>query len=107
MNESIYEYGTRVGFWRLHRLFTMKRNIPCTIFATGMTLERNPIICKTLKSTTNNNWEIASQGYRYINYQNIDPIIQHDHIHRSISIHQRIFDKYPTGFYQPYVRIII
>ena len=54
--ESIYEYGSRRGFWRLHKLFKEKK-IPITIFGVAMALERNPEICKAIK---NGNYEVAS-----------------------------------------------
>ena len=65
--ESLYEYGSRVGFWRVHELFK-KYKIPLTIFGVGMALERNPEICNEIK---NSNYEIASHGWRWIDYQNI------------------------------------
>ena len=57
--ESMYDYGSRAGFWRLHRLFT-KKKLPCTVFAVGMALERNPAVCHALKETPS--WEVASHG---------------------------------------------
>jgi peptidoglycan/xylan/chitin deacetylase (PgdA/CDA1 family) len=56
--ESLYEYGSRSGFWRLHRLFT-RNNIPCTVFAVGMALEKNPDAARAMVSA---GWEIASHG---------------------------------------------
>ena len=63
--ESIYEYGSRAGFWRLHRLFT-SRNIPVTIFGVAMALERNPAAVEAMLQA---DWEIASHGYRWIDYK--------------------------------------
>ena len=68
--ESLYEYGSRSGFWRLHKLFQEKK-IPITIFGVGMALEKNPEICKAIK---NANYEVASHGWRWIDYQNISKI---------------------------------
>ena len=65
--ESLYEYGSRAGFWRIHKLFK-KYNLPLTIFGVGMALERNLEICKEMKHS---NYEIASHGWRWIDYQNI------------------------------------
>jgi peptidoglycan/xylan/chitin deacetylase (PgdA/CDA1 family) len=65
--ESIYEYGSRAGFWRLDRLFREKK-IPVTIFGVGLALEQNPEICEAIK---NGNYEIAAHGYRWIDYQEI------------------------------------
>ena len=65
--ESIYEYGSRRGFWRLHKLFREKK-IPITIFGVAMALQKNPEVCKVIK---NGNYEIASHGWKWIDYQNI------------------------------------
>ena len=65
--ESMYEYGSRRGFWRLHKLFQEKK-IPVTIFGVAMALERNPDICNAIK---HGNYEIASHGWRWIDYQNV------------------------------------
>ena len=60
--ESLYEYGSRRGFWRIHKLF-QEKNIPITIFGVGMALEKNPEICKAIKDS---NYEVASHGWRWI-----------------------------------------
>ena len=65
--ESFYEYGSRRGFWRLHKIFQEKK-IPITIFGVAMALERNPDICEIIKKS---NYEIACHGWRWIDYQNI------------------------------------
>ena len=66
--ESMYEYGARAGFWRLHRLFT-GRGLPVTVFGVAMALERNPDVVRAMQSA---NWEIASHGYRWVDYQHVD-----------------------------------
>ena len=63
--ESIYEYGSRAGFWRLLRLFT-ERRMPLTVFAVGMALERNPAAAAAMVEA---GFEIASHGWRWIDYQ--------------------------------------
>ena len=63
--ESIYEYGGRAGFWRLHRLFT-ERGLPLTVYGVTMALERNPDAVAAMREA---DWEIASHGYRWIDYQ--------------------------------------
>ena len=65
--ESIYEYGSRRGFWRVHDLFS-KKKIPLTIFGVGMALERNKDVCSAIKKA---NYEVASHGWRWIDYQNV------------------------------------
>lgn len=95
--ESLYDYGSRAGFWRLHRLFT-KRKTPVTVFAVGMALERNPAVCHALKEQTD--WEVASHGYRWIDYQNVDEATEREHINRTVQIHERLIGRRPVGFYQ-------
>eukprot|EP00960_Hanusia_phi_P037661 753053-Hanusia_phi.AAC.2 len=58
--ESMYEYGSRAGFWRLFRMFT-ERNIPCTVYACALALERNPEAAQAMVEA---GWEVASHGYR-------------------------------------------
>ncbi|MBP0034685.1 MAG: allantoinase PuuE [Roseofilum sp. Belize BBD 4] len=93
--ESIYEYGSRAGFWRLHRLFT-KRQIPVTIYGVAMALERNPEAVAAMKQA---DWEIASHGYRWIDYQHIGEETEREHIERAIEIHTQITGSRPLGWY--------
>ncbi len=65
--ESLYEYGSRAGFWRLHRLFTEKK-IPCTVFAVALALQKNPDAAAAMVKA---GWEVASHGLRWIDYQNM------------------------------------
>lgn len=93
--ESIYEYGSRAGFWRLHRLFS-ERDIPVTVFGVAMAMERNPALVEAMLQS---DWEIASHGYRWIDYQNIDPDTEQEHMERAIEIHQRVTGSRPQGWY--------
>jgi putative urate catabolism protein len=93
--ESIYEYGSRAGFWRLHRLFT-SRNIPVTIFGVAMALERNP---EAVEAMLQADWEIASHGYRWIDYKNIPEDIEREHMAKAIDIHTRVTGSRPLGWY--------
>jgi len=93
--ESLYEYGSRSGFWRLHKLFQEKK-IPITIFGVGMALEKNPEVCKAIKSA---NYEIASHGWRWIDYQNIKKSEEKKHMKLGIEAHTRIFGERPLGWY--------
>jgi len=97
--ESMYDYGSRCGFWRLHRLFT-SRKVPVTVWATGMALERNMEVVGAIKQQEE--WEVSSHGYRsgYDSNNNIDEETEREHIQRSIQIHQNLFGKNPTGLYQ-------
>jgi putative urate catabolism protein len=93
--ESLYEYGSRAGFWRLHRLFT-SHHIPVTVFAVAMALERNPDVVKTMLSA---DWEIASHGYRWLDYQFIDESVEQAHLQKAIEIHTALVGEHPAGWY--------
>lgn len=93
--ESLYEYGSRAGFWRLYRLFT-ERALPVTVFAVAMAIERNPEVVKAMQDA---NWEIASHGYRWVDYQHVDEATERDHFRRALEIHERVTGAPPTGWY--------
>ncbi|MCO4811360.1 MAG: allantoinase PuuE [Gammaproteobacteria bacterium] len=93
--ESIYEYGSRAGFWRLHRMFTANK-VPVTVFAVAMALERNPDAVKAMQDAE---WEIASHGYRWIDYQHVDTATERAHLAKAIEIHTRATGERPTGWY--------
>jgi len=93
--ESLYEYGSRAGFWRLHKLF-QEKNIPITVFGVGMALEKNPEICKAIK---NAGYEVASHGWRWIDYQNIKKSEEKKHMKLAIQTHKKIFGERPNGWY--------
>ena len=93
--ESLYEYGSRSGFWRLHKLFQEKK-IPITIFGVAMALERNLEVCKTIKDA---DYEVASHGWRWIDYQNISKSEEKKHMKLAIKTIKKIFGKRPLGWY--------
>ena len=93
--ESLYEYGSRAGFWRIHKLFK-KYNLPLTVFGVGMAMERSLEICKEMKKS---NYEIASHGWRWIDYQNISKSIEKKHMKKAINIIKKIFGQRPVGWY--------
>ena len=93
--ESLYEYGSRSGFWRLHKLFQEKK-IPVTIFGVGMALEKNPEVCKAIKEY---DYEVASHGWRWIDYQNISKSVEKKHMQLAIKTIKKIFGQRPLGWY--------
>lgn len=93
--ESMYEYGGRAGFWRLHRLFT-ERNMPVTVFGVAMALERNPVVVDAMLKA---DWEIASHGYRWIDYQYVPENVEREHLQQAIEIHKRVTGSRPDGWY--------
>ena len=93
--ESLYEYGSRSGFWRLHKLFQEKQ-IPITIFGVGMALEKNLEVCKAIKKA---GYEVASHGWRWIDYQNISKSEEKKHMKLAIKTIKKIFGTRPLGWY--------
>lgn len=93
--ESLYEYGSRAGFWRLHRLFT-QRNMPVTVFGVAMALQRNPDAVAAMRDAQ---WEIASHGYRWIDYQFVPLEIEREHMRQALEIHESVTGAPPQGFY--------
>jgi putative urate catabolism protein len=93
--ESMYEYGSRSGFWRLHRMFS-SRGIPVTVYGIAMALMRNPEAVAAMKES---NWEIASHGYRWIDYKNVDEATERSHLQRAIAIHTAVTGSRPLGWY--------
>ena len=93
--ESLYEYGARAGFWRLHRLFTA-RGLPVTVFGVAMALDRNPEAVSAMQEA---DWEIASHGYRWIDYQFVDEDTERKHLAKAIDVHARVTGKRPAGWY--------
>ncbi|KAA0686510.1 allantoinase PuuE [Azospirillum brasilense] len=93
--ESIYEYGSRAGFWRLHRMFT-ERGLPVTVYGVAMALERNPDAVRAMQDA---GWEIATHGYRWIDYQHLPEAVEREHMLRAIEIHTRVTGSRPLGWY--------
>jgi len=93
--ESIYEYGSRAGFWRLHRLFT-ERHLPVTVFGVAMALQRNSLVVSAMKAA---GWEIASHGYRWIDYQAIAESVEREHLRQAIAVHESVCGVRPSGWY--------
>ena len=93
--ESMYEYGSRAGFWRLHRLFE-RYKLPVTVYGIAMAMERNPdVVSAMLKA----DWEIASHGYRWIDYQFVPEETEREHMAKAIDIHERLTGSKPLGWY--------
>ena len=93
--ESLYEYGSKRGFWRLHNLFQEKK-IPITIFGVAMALGRNPEVCNAIK---NSNYEVACHGWRWIDYQNIKKSVEKKHMDLAVKTMKKIFRQRPLGWY--------
>ena len=94
--ESLYEYGSRAGFWRVRRLFD-ELNVPLTVFAVAQALERNP---EAVAAMQQSGWEIASHGYRWIDYQQVPEAVERQHIALAVETHARVTGERPLGWYQ-------
>lgn len=93
--ESLYEYGSRVGVWRILRLFA-SYGVPLTVYAVAMALERNPRVSEAFLDAGH---EIASHGYRWINYQYVPMEIEREHMLRAIEIQKGLTGERPLGWY--------
>lgn len=94
-SESLFEYGSRAGIWRLLHLFE-EFGISLTFFASGLALERNPVLAETLKDSHH---EIAGHGYRWINYRYTPEVVEYKHITRTIDTIQKLTQKKVKGWY--------
>jgi putative urate catabolism protein len=93
--ESLYEYGSRAGVWRLLRLFH-ERRLPVTVFGVAMALERNPA---ALEAMLRDGHEIASHGWRWISYQEVDEKTEREHLARAVESLRRLTGSAPEGWY--------
>ena len=93
--EGIYEYGSRVGVWRLLREFE-RRGLPLTVFGVSMALERCPEVTAAFVELGH---EIACHGWRWISYQNRDEATEREHLLRGIAIIERLTGDKPLGWY--------
>ena len=93
--ESLYEYGSRVGVWRILDLFARYR-LPFTVFGVAMAMERNPAVVDACLKAGH---EIASHGWRWINYQDAPLDVERSHMQKAIEIHRRLTGERPLGWY--------
>jgi len=93
--ESVYEYGSRAGFWRLLRMFAA-RNIKITVYAVAMALERHPEAAAAIVEAGH---EVMSHGWRWIDYQYMSEAEERDHMRRAIEILTRLTGSRPLGWY--------
>ena len=94
--ESLYEYGSRAGFWRLHRLFT-SRGVPVTVFGVATAMAMN---LRAVEAMLAADWEVASHGLRWIDYQYVPEATERAHIAEAIALHTSLTGARPLGWYQ-------
>jgi putative urate catabolism protein len=93
--ESIYEYGSRAGFWRLWRLFTA-RNLPVTVYGVATALARNPDAVAAMKEA---DWEIASHGLKWIDYRDHSYEEEREDFLAALRLHEEVTGARPLGWY--------
>jgi putative urate catabolism protein len=93
--ESIYEYGARAGFWRLHRMFT-QRKIPLTIYGVATALQRSP---DQVAAMVDAGWEIASHGLKWVEHKDMSIADERASIAQAIRIHTEVTGARPLGWY--------
>jgi putative urate catabolism protein len=93
--ESIYEYGSRAGFWRVWRVMT-ERRLPLTVYGVAMAMDRNREACAAMREA---GWEIASHGLRWIDYQHVPLDEERAHMREAIRLHTKLIGERPLGWY--------
>lgn len=93
--ESIYEYGARAGFWRLHRLFT-SRGLPITVYGVATALARNPEAVAAMRAA---DWEIASHGLKWVEHKDMPEAEERAAIAKAIRLHTEVTGTRPRGWY--------
>lgn len=93
--DSLYEYGSRAGFWRIYNEF-QHRGLPLTVFGVAMALARNPLVVEAIK---NANYDVVSHGWRWIHYQHMDEVTERQHMQQAIRVLRDLFGKAPLGWY--------
>jgi putative urate catabolism protein len=94
--ESLYEYGSRAGFWRLWRLFT-ELKVQTTVYGVTLAMARNPEAVAAMKEA---GWEIASHGYRWLEYRDFPEAKEREHILEAVRLHTELTGERPYGMYQ-------
>jgi allantoinase len=93
--EQIYEYGARAGVWRLLRLFA-RYDVPVTVFGVALAMQRNPAVVEAFLEAGH---EIASHGWRWINYQHVPEADERADLERAIEVHKALTGERPLGWY--------
>jgi len=96
--ESMFTYGSRAGFWRLHRIFT-RRGLPCTVFAVARALERNAEACAAMREA---GWDVAAHGLRWECHAGLEEAAERERINSATEIIARCIGEPPAGWYTRY-----
>ena len=96
--ESMFEYGSRVGFWRLRRLF-VERGLPLTVFGCALALERNPEAAAAISEA---GYDVCCHGWRWVKHFELSEAEEREHIQRAVASLQRTVGHRPDGWYCRY-----
>lgn len=96
--ESMFQYGSRAGFWRFHRMFT-RRKLPCTVFAIARALRRNPEACAAMREA---DWEVAGHGNRWEIHANLEEAYEREQIRLATEGITAAVGVRPLGWYSRY-----
>jgi allantoinase len=96
--EGMFEYGSRVGFWRVHRLFK-ERGLPLTVFGCALALERNPKVAAAIRES---DWDVCSHGWRWIKHYELSEAEEREHIRKAIESMKKTVGERPLGWYCRY-----
>jgi allantoinase len=96
--EGMFEYGSRVGFWRVHRLFK-ERGLPLTVFGCALALERNPKVAAAIRDS---GWDVCSHGWRWIKHYELSEAEEREHIRKAIESMKKTVGERPLGWYCRY-----
>ena len=92
--ETIYDYGARAGFWRLHRIL---KDVPVTVYGVATALARSPEQVAAMQAA---GWEMATHGLKWIDYRDIPREVEAEHIEQAVELHRQVTGARPLGFYQ-------
>ncbi|HEX6081508.1 MAG TPA: allantoinase PuuE [Methylomirabilota bacterium] len=96
--EGLFEYGSRVGFWRVRRLF-QERNLPLTVFGCALALERNPAVAAAIRES---GWDVCSHGWRWVKHYELTEREERQHIRRAVDSIEKTVGERPLGWYCRY-----
>src|SRR5437879_1817524 len=96
--EGMFEYGSRVGFWRVHRLFK-ERGLPLTVFGCALALERNPKVAAAIRES---GWDVCSHGWRWVKHYELSEAEEREHIRKAIESMKKTVGERPLGWYCRY-----
>src|SRR5262245_27640441 len=96
--EGMFEYGSRVGFWRVQRIF-QERGIPLTVFGCGLALERNPAVAAAIRAS---GWDVCSHGWRWVKHYELDEEEERKHVQLAVESMKKTIGERPLGWYCRY-----